>query len=125
MKKIISFILITSVAILLVFSLCACNNGDKIVGTWTMSNVDLSYGDGRQNTIFNTMASIQDGEITFNSDGTITNTNGQTAFWKYDKSTKEYLIGDTEENLEDYSRCEKAKFIDGELHIDYFIYKKA
>lgn len=125
MKKVVSVVLFIAVATFLVLSLLACNNGDKIVGTWKMSNVDLSYGNMTEETRFDFMSDVVGGKITFNSDGTVTNKYGQTAYWKYDKSTKEYIIADEIDDLDTLNHCEKAKFIDGELHIDCFIYKKA
>ena len=75
MKKVVSFALIISISILLVFSLCSCNNGDKIVGTWKMSNFDMSYGNNVTDIRFDL-----DDDVTFLSDGTMTNHYGETGF---------------------------------------------
>lgn len=120
MKKVVSVVLIIAVATLLVFSLCACNKGDKIVGKWNFSNFDFSYGDKSFGTDFDFDSKF----ITFNSDGTLTN-GYQNAVWLYDSKTKEYTISDTFED-DDLEYAEKA-FIDkdGILHIDIYTYKKA
>lgn len=120
MKKVISSVLIISIAVLLVFSLCACNSENKIVGTWKVSSFDMSYGD---NT--NAMRFDFDGSsITFHSDGTVTNSYNQSCVWSYDKKTKEYTLADSWEES-DLKRAEKAYIDkDGILHIDIITYKK-
>ena len=119
MKKAISFILLTSVAILFVFSLCGCNNEDKIIGKWKFSSFDFSYGDNSFGTNFDFDSQI----ITFSSDGTISNSY-QTGVWKFDNSSKEYILCDSWED-KDLEYAEKAYIDkDGILHIDAYTYKK-
>lgn len=120
MKKAVSFVLILSIALLLVFSLVACNNTDKIVGTWRFSNLDFSYGDNLINTDFDF-----DSTLNFKSDGTVTNEYNQTAYWSYNSKTKEYIIsdrkGETTENDIETAYIDK----NGVLHIDAYTFKKA
>lgn len=121
MKKVVSFVLIIAIAVLLVFSLCSCNNANKIVGTWKMSSFDMSYGNNTSEIRFDL-----DDDVTFRNDGTMTNHYNEIGYWTYDKNSKEYLLADTKEDLSDPNEVERAYIDkDGILHIDIVTYKKA
>ncbi|MBR1625236.1 MAG: hypothetical protein IJ676_05800 [Clostridia bacterium] len=87
MKKTISFILIISIAILLVFSLCACGGEDKIVGTWKTE--DPITGNVKESIV--TALSIQ-----INKDGTVSYISAKDKStydswkWVYNKNEKAY-----------------------------------
>ena len=125
MKKVVSSVLVIAIAFLLVFSLCACNNANKIVGKWKFSNIDMSYGENTSGLLNFDLHCTQ---ITFNSDGTVKNNYEETAFWRYDKKNKAYIIACAEKDFESNENYRTlSAFIDKNnvLHIEIFTYKKA
>lgn len=88
MKKATKIILILFIVTLFVFSLCACENEEEIIGTWITDNPHENH-----NNHFIAAVSIQ-----FNADGTISfvsskdNSVYDDYTWSYDKSEEAYRI---------------------------------
>lgn len=95
MKKATKIILILFIVTLFVFSLCACENEEEIIGTWVTD-------DPKHETSFNLDKFIMAVSIQFNADGTVSfvsskdNSVYDDYTWSYDKSEKAYRIATSE-----------------------------
>lgn len=93
MKKAVSVILIISIVVLLVFSLCACggeNQNDPIIGEWKYHG--YSYGQDETVSPGAPFASY----LSFSKDGKGTVSENITFTWSYNQNEKTYslIIGD-------------------------------